>query len=211
MSTFIESQQWRYATKKFDKLKKVTDADLEVLQNAIQLSSSSYGLQLYKVIIVNNPEVRAALLPASYGQQQVVDASHLIVFANYSTVDNKDIEDYCANAENIRGLAPGTLKGYENMMISQIGSKSDADIKQWTAKQTYLALGNLLNAAADLKIDACPMEGFDSNQYAEILGIDTSKLQISLVAPIGYRAEDDQTQSQVKVRKSINELFTTIN
>lgn len=211
MSTFIESQQWRYATKKFDKLKKVTDSDLEVLQNAIQLSSSSYGLQLYKVFIVNNPEVRTALLPASYGQQQVVDASHLIVFANYATVTNKDIEDYCANAENTRGLAPGTLKGYENMMISQIGSKSDADIKQWTAKQTYLALGNLLNAAADLKIDACPMEGFDANQYAEVLGIDASKLQISLVAPIGYRAEDDQTQAQAKVRKSINELFTTIN
>ena len=104
MSQFNENAKWRYATKKFDTTKKVSAEDLATLKEAIQLSASSFGLQLYKVIIVENPALRAQLLPASWGQTQIVDASHLIVFANQTTVDNTDIDNYINNVATTRNL-----------------------------------------------------------------------------------------------------------
>ena len=210
MTNFIENQKWRYATKKFDATKKVTSEDLETLKNAIQLSSSSYGLQLYKVFIVENPEVRAQLQPVSWGQSQIVDASHLFVFANIIDVQDNHIDDYLENIVKTRGLNPEDVKGYGDFMKSKIISLSTAEKAIWTSKQTYLALGNLLNAAAELKIDVTPMEGFESEKYNEILGLDKLGLNATLVAPIGYRHEDDATQHLAKVRKPIEELFETI-
>ena len=210
MTNFIENQKWRYATKKFDATKKVTSEDLETLKNAIQLSSSSYGLQLYKVFIVENPEVRAQLQPVSWGQSQIVDASHLFVFANIIDVQDNHIDDYLENIVKTRGLNPENVKGYGDFMKSKIISLSTAEKAIWTSKQTYLALGNLLNAAAELKIDVTPMEGFEPEKYNEILGLDKLGLNATLVAPIGYRHEDDATQHLAKVRKPIEELFETI-
>ena len=210
MTNFIENQKWRYATKKFDATKKVTSEDFETLKNAIQLSSSSYGLQLYKVFIVENPEVRAQLQPVSWGQSQIVDASHLFVFANIIDVQDNHIDDYLENIVKTRGLNPEDVKGYGDFMKSKIISLSTAEKAIWTSKQTYLALGNLLNAAAELKIDVTPMEGFESEKYNEILGLDKLGLNATLVAPIGYRHEDDATQHLAKVRKPIEELFETI-
>jgi nitroreductase len=210
MSTFLENQNWRYATKKFDATKKISDSDLEILKTAIQLSSSSYGLQLYQVFIVENTAIREKLKPASWGQSQITDASHLLVFANYTKIDEADIDEYLTNATTTRNLPADALKGYDDFMKGAIGAKSDEDKKNWTSKQTYLALGNLLNAAAELKIDACPMEGFDPAQYNEILGLDALNLNAALVATIGYRAADDNTQHSAKVRKPIEKLFKTI-
>ena len=211
MTSFIENQEWRYATKKFDSSKKVSDENIEILNNAVQLSTSSYGLQLYKVFIVNNSEIRAQLKPASWGQQQITDASHLFVFAGYTKVSDEDIDHHINNIEHTRDLPSDALTGYGTFMKTQIGGKSKSEIEQWTAKQTYLALGNLLNAAAELKIDVCPMEGFDAKQYSQILGLEQLGLEVALVAPVGYRATEDDTQHQKKVRKSIDELFITIN
>lgn len=211
MSTFIENQNWRYATKKFDANRIISDAELELLQEAIQLSTSSYGLQLLKVFIIKNPAVRAELQPASWGQQQIVDASHLIVFANYTKYSEDDINEYIRLVTETRSLQADSLVAYSDFMKGTLHGLSETDFQTWTAKQTYLALGNLLNAAAELKIDVCPMEGFDSKQYNEILGLNALNLSASLVAPIGYRSVDDATQSQKKVRKSISDLFITIN
>ncbi len=210
MSTFLENQNWRYATKKFDASKKISNADLETLKTAIQLSSSSYGLQLYTVFIVENAEIREKLKPASWGQSQITDASHLLVFANNTTIEDAHIDEYLANATTTRNLPADALKGYGDFMKGAIRAKSDDDKKNWTAKQTYLAMGNLLNAAAELKIDACPMEGFDPAQYNEILGLNALNLNAALVATIGYRASDDATQNNAKVRKPIEKLFKTI-
>jgi nitroreductase len=120
MSNFIENQKWRYATKKFDTEKKISAADLETLKEAIQLSTSSYGLQLYKVFIVENREIRAKLQPASWGQSQIVDASHLLVFANIVDVQNQHIDEYIQNIANTRGLSVEDLKGYSDFMKSKI-------------------------------------------------------------------------------------------
>ena len=210
MTNFIENQKWRYATKKFDATKKVTSEDLETLKNAIQLSSSSYGLQLYKVFIVENPEVRAQLQPVSWGQSQIVDASHLLVFANIVNVQESHIDAYVQNIADTRGLSVEDLKGYSDFMKSKIVPLPVEQKAVWTSKQTYLALGNLLNAAAELKIDVTPMEGFEPEKYNEILGLDKLGLNASLVAAIGYRHEEDATQHFAKVRKPIEELFETI-
>ena len=210
MPNFIENQKWRYATKKFDATKKVSASDLETLKEAIQLSTSSYGLQLYKVFIIENPEVRSQLQPASWGQSQIIEASHLFVFANIVDVQENHIDAYVQNFANTRGLTVEDLKGYSDFMKSKIVPLQVEQKAVWTSKQTYLALGNLLNAAAELKIDVTPMEGFEPEKYNEILGLNALGLNASLVAAVGYRHEEDATQHYVKVRKPKQELFITI-
>jgi nitroreductase len=210
MSTFLENQNWRYATKKFDANKKVSQTDLDFLKEAIRLSASSFGLQLYKIIIVENTEIREKLLPAAYGQGQIVDASHLIVFANQTNFDDSDIENYLDNATQTRNLPQGTLSGYGDYIKGALGNLPQELRQIWTAKQTYLALGNLLAAAAEIKVDATPMEGFNPQQFNEILGLDKLNLNASVIAAVGYRSEDDAAQHYKKVRKSNQDLFITI-
>lgn len=210
MSTFIENQNWRYATKKFNSEKKISDTDLEILKDAIQLSSSSYGLQPYKVLIIENEEIRKQLQPASWGQSQIVEASHLLVFANITNVDADYINNYAQNMASTRSIPFESVKGYADFMISKITTLSPEQQAVWTAKQTYLALGNLLNAAAELKIDVTPMEGFVPDQYDEILGLKEKGLHATLVATVGYRHDEDDTQHYIKVRKPKSELFETI-
>jgi len=210
MKTFLENQNWRYATKKFDATKKIAAADLDFLKEAVRLSASSYGLQLYKVFIVENPALRAKLQPAAWGQSQIVDASHLFVFANQTKVDASDIDGYLENAIAERSLPAGALDGYGDFMKGAITPLPDDAKAVWTAKQTYIALGNLLAAAAELNIDATPMEGFDAAQFNEILGFDKLNLNAAVVAAVGYRHEEDATQHYKKVRKSNDDLFVTL-
>lgn len=210
MSTFIENQNWRYATKKFDTTKKVSNEDLETLKEAIRLSSSSYGLQLYKVIFVENTDLRAKLQPAAWGQSQIVDASHLIIFANQTNIGDAEIDSYLKNISETRSLPIEALSGYGDFMKGAINPLTEDAKNIWTSKQTYLALANLLNAAAELKIDVTPMEGFDPKQFNEILGLDELNLNSAVIAAIGYRHEDDDTQHYKKVRKSNEDLFITI-
>lgn len=210
MSHFLENQNWRYATKKFDAAKKITTEDLNTLKEAIRLSSSSYGLQPYKVIIVENPELRAQLQPAAYGQSQIVDASHLIIFANQTNIGDTEIDSYIKNISETRNIPNESLSGFGDYMKSNITSLSEDARNIWASKQTYLALGNLLNAAAELKIDVTPMEGFIPAKVNEILGLDKLGLNASLIATLGYRHAEDATQHHKKVRKSNEELFITL-
>ncbi|MCG2612444.1 NAD(P)H-dependent oxidoreductase [Flavobacterium sp. SM15] len=210
MSNFIKHQNWRYATKKFDATKKISNEDLEILKEAIRLSSSSYGLQPYKVLIVENPELRAKIQPAAWGQTQIVDASHLFIFANMTNLGEKDIDTYVKNIAETRGIPVENIAGYGDFMKSKIASLPEDVKNTWTAKQTYLALGNLLNAAAELQIDATPMEGFEPEKINEILGLKELGLNASLIATVGYRHEEDATQHNIKVRKSKQELFINL-
>ncbi len=210
MSTFIENQNWRYATKKFNSEKKISNSDLEILKEAIQLSSSSYGLQPYKVIIVENEEIRKQLQPASWGQNQITDASHLFVFASITNIDSVYINNFGENMAKTRNIPFDSVKGYADFMIGNITTLTPEKQMIWAQKQTYLALGNLLNAAAELKIDVTPMEGFLPEQYNEILGLTEKGLHATLVATIGYRHDEDETQHYAKVRKPISELFESI-
>ena len=207
MSTFLEHQNWRYATKKFDATKKISTEDLNTLKEAIRLSTSSFGLQPYKVIIVENPELRAQLQQASWGQSQVVDASHLFIFANQINIGDAEVDAYVKNTSIVRELPIDALAGFGDYMKGYIKPLTEDAKNIWTSKQTYLAMGNLLNAAAELKIDVTPMEGFVPAQVNEILGLDKLGLNASLIATLGYRHAEDASQHYKKVRKSNEELF----
>ncbi|RKS03248.1 NAD(P)H-dependent oxidoreductase [Flavobacterium sp. 102] len=210
MNNFIKNANWRYATKKFDATKKVSNEDLEILKEAVRLSASSYGLQPYKVIFVENPEVRAKLQPVAWGQSQIVEASHLLVFANITDFGDAQIDAHINNIAVTRGLPSASLKGYGDFMKSKITTLPIENRNVWTAKQTYIALTNLLNAAAELGIDVTPMEGFEPEKFNEILGLEKLGLNASLVATIGYRHSEDDTQNYAKVRKSNEELFINL-
>ncbi|RAR46313.1 NAD(P)H-dependent oxidoreductase [Flavobacterium lacus] len=210
MSDFISNQNWRYATKKFDATKKISSEDLETLKDAIQLSTSSYGLQPYKVFIIENPELRAKIQPFAWGQSQIVDASQLLVFANITNFGETEIDQYIANMAETRGIPVESVKGYADFMKMKITSLPEKQRNTWTSKQTYLALANLMNAAAELKIDVTPMEGFEPEKVNEILGLNELGLNASLLATIGYRHEEDATQFYKKVRKPKNELFINL-
>ena len=210
MSNFIKNANWRYATKKFDTTKKVSTEDLNTLKEAIKLSASSYGLQPYKVLIIENPELRAKLQPVAWGQSQIVEASHLLVFANITDFGDAQIDSHINNVAVTRGLPTDALQGYSDFMKSKISTLPVENRNVWTSKQTYIALSNLLNAAAELNIDVTPMEGFEAEKFNEILGLEELNLNASLVATIGYRHSEDDTQNYAKVRKSNEELFINL-
>lgn len=210
MSDFISNQKWRYATKKFDASKKISNEDFETLKEAIQLSTSSYGLQPYKILIIENPDVRAQIQPAAWGQTQIVDASHLLVFANIINIGETEIDNYINLMAETRGISVESVKGYADFMKMKITSLPEEQRNVWTSKQTYLALANLMNAAAELKIDVTPMEGFEPEKVNEILGLTVKGLNASLLATVGYRHKEDATQHYAKVRKPKNELFINL-
>lgn len=203
----LEKLKWRYATKKFDAKKEISEEDFKTLKEAIRLSASSYGLQLYRVLIIEDKELREKLKPASWGQSQITDASKLFVFCNYATVKPEDVQEYLNLKAKAINVDPKELQGYADFINGKLGEKSATEIEAWTAKQTYIALGNLLYAAAELNIDACPMEGFEADQYNDILGLKEKGLNAAVIATVGYRSEEDQTQHAPKVRKSEEDLF----
>jgi len=205
----IEDLKWRYATKKYDATKKVSDENIAQLKEAIQLSASSWGLQLYKFLDIKNPAIRESLKPHSWGQSQITDASHLFVFCSHATVSDQDTDDFIAMKAEVQGLKVEDLKGYGDFMKMKINEKSADEIIPWTEKQTYVALGNALAACAAMKIDATPMEGFDAAKYNEILGLTEKGLTASVVLAVGYRHEEDATQHQNKIRKPMETLFET--
>lgn len=210
MSTLLDNLNWRYATKKFDAAKKIADADLNTLKEAVRLAASSYGLQPYKVVIVENPEIREQLKAAAYGQTQITDASQIFIFANDLNAGAESVDAYIKNISETRGVPADALAGFADMMKGTIANLSQEAKNIWTAKQTYIALGTLLAAAAELKIDATPMEGFNAAAFNEILGFDKLGLNASVIATVGYRHGEDDTQHYKKVRKSNEELFITI-
>lgn len=203
----IKGLNWRYATKKFDSTKKISPENWDKLQEAIRLSASSYGLQLYKVLIIKDDEIRKKLKPAAYNQSQITDADAVIVFCNYTEVGSDEVDSYIKLIAETRGQKQEDLTEFGNYMKNTIAGFDDESKNVWTSKQTYIALGNLLAAASELEIDACPMEGFSASQFNEILDLDAKNLNAAVVATVGYRHEDDRLAKAKKVRKSKSELF----
>jgi nitroreductase len=208
--TIIESLNWRYSTKKFDTTKKIAKADLEILKEAIRLSASSYGLQPYQVIIVENEDLRQQIKTVAWNQSQVTDASDVLIFANMTDVGTKEVQSYIENMATTREIPSTNLKGFSDMMNNVVTTLTPEAKEIWTAKQTYIALGTLLSAAADLKIDATPMEGFDMNAVNNILQLPEKGLSATLIVTLGYRHENDTAQFLKKVRKPNEELFITL-
>ncbi len=206
--TLIKALNKRYATKLFDKTKKVSSNDLETLLDVARLTPTSYGLQLMKMVVVNDDETRQKLLEHSYGQKQVVDASHLLVLCSNASFDVKHIDDYIRNIAQTREQEVNgkQLQGFKAMLEGFRNSSNSDKLDQWMKNQQYIVLGNLLSACALLNIDACPMEGFIPQKYDEILELDKDNLKSVLVLPIGYSSDDDKYKQQKKVRVSMEDF-----
>ena len=210
MHKLIEDLNWRYATKKFDASKKISSSDLEVIKESLRLTPSSYGLQPLQFLIIENVAMRQQLIPASYGQQQIADASHLIVICAYSDLTDDHVDAYVENVISTRNSDPESVKNYGGFMKKNFAGMTDEDKLTWASKQAYIALGQLLHTCANLRIDATPMEGFIPERYSEILDLNAKHVTPILVCPIGYRHAEDATQHLNKVRKDHAELFKII-
>jgi nitroreductase len=206
----IENLNWRYATKKFDATKKICQEDLDTLKESLRLTPSSYGLQPWKFLIIENKELRSKLREHSWGQAQVTDASHLFVLCTYTDVTDQFIDEHIANTAVIRNVDPATLQGYGNFVKTKMKELSADQKKNWNSKQAYIALGQLMTVCAELRIDATPMEGFEPDKYNEILGLNERGLHATLVCPVGYRSEEDAAQHTIKVRKPTADVFDVI-
>lgn len=199
--SLIQQLDWRYATKKFDPTKEIPAADWAVLEKALVLTASSYGLQPWKFIIVTDPALKAKLRPASWGQAQVEDCSHLVVFAAKKDITEADLDKFLARTAQVRGGTVDSLAGYKGFMMGDlVKGARHAIIHEWAARQTYIAMGNLLTSAALLGIDACPFEGLEPAKYDEILGLKDSGYATVAACPLGYRAADDKYAILPKVR-----------
>ncbi len=196
----IDAMQWRHATKSFDAAKKVSDADLEELLEALRLSASSYGTQPWAFIVVTDQGLKDKLSKAAYDQRQVRECSHLVVLASFRTMDEAYVDAYIASIAEERGMTAESLKGFRDTMANKVRTTSPEDLRVWMEKQTYIALGTLLTAAALKKIDSCPMEGFDKNAVDEILGLEAQNLHAVTMCPLGYRGEADYLAIMKKVR-----------
>ena len=206
----LESLNWRYATKKFDANRTLTDVQVDQLLEAGNLAASSYGLQPYKLLVIKNQELQDQLVDHSYNQRQVADASHVIVIAVRTDVNADYISAYSDRVEKTRNLDAGTMDTSKNVMLGTIGKLSAEDLFRWSAKQTYIVLGTMMAAAAQMEIDTCPMEGFVPAKYDELLDLESKNLRSVLVLPVGYRAEDDVAQHQKKVRLPLDEIVVRV-
>ena len=210
MSSIIESLKWRYATKKFDATKKISKENLETLLEGVQLSASSYGLQPYQIFVIEDSEIREKLKSAAWNQTQLTDASQVVVFANHKSLDEAYVDNYIKNIAETRDMKVEDLQGMADMIKNSTLQMPAEMQNEWAQKQCYLALGFLLNTAAELKIDVCPMEGFSAEEFDTILGLQEKGLHTAVIACIGYRSEEDEYQHAAKVRKSTEDLFNFI-
>jgi nitroreductase/dihydropteridine reductase len=206
----LEALNWRYATKKFDSSKKISPKDLETIKEVLRLTPSSYGLQPWKFLLIENQAIRQQLREKSWGQSQVTDASHLIVFCSYLDLKEEHIDEHISNTSVTRNQDIENLAGYGNFVKKTLSNLSPTDISTWSSKQLYIALGQLMLACAEMKIDATPMEGFEPAGYDEILGLKAKNLHATLVCPIGYRHLEDGAQFLKKVRKEQDDIFEII-
>lgn len=201
--SFLENLQWRFATKQFDAEKKVSDADLEKILEAIRMSPSSFGLQPFHVHVITQNELKQQLREHSWNQPQVTDASHVLVFsARLDLSDRIDMlmELYTNGDESKREQ----MKQYEMMMRGFSENRDDQWLYNWAAKQSYIAMGFAMAACAELQIDSCPMEGIDASKYDEILQ-HPAHLKTTFALPIGYRKDGP---ARPKVRFAKEDLFS---
>lgn len=206
MNSLSESQllaalNWRYATKQFDATKKIPAATWATLEDSLVLSPSSFGLQPYRFVVVDDKAMREKLLPHTWNQRQVVDASHYVVFTVRTSMTEAEIDAFLNLVAAARGVGLETLQGYRGMMTGFLLSDGfKPRVPQWAALQAYIALGNLMTSAALLGVDACPIEGFSPAEYDKLLDLPAQGYASVVCCALGYRAATDKYASIKKVR-----------
>lgn len=210
MSPLLEALKWRYATKKFDAERTLSDDKITVIKEAFNLTASSFGLQPVRLLVVQDQKIQDELVALSMNQQQVADASHVLVFCIEKNIDASYIEAYFKNVQETRKTPDEILKPFRDYLNSHFENETSDNITHWATKQAYLAMGNLLTVCAFEEVDACPMEGFDPVGYDTLFNLEEKGLSSVLVMPIGYRAEDDMFSEFKKVRKTLQDAIIEI-
>ncbi|MCG3146778.1 MAG: putative NAD(P)H nitroreductase YfkO [Verrucomicrobiae bacterium] len=200
-TTLLQQLRWRYATKKFDSTKTIPAADWQALEEALVLTPSSYGLQPWRFIVITDPATKEKLVPVSWGQRQVADASHLVVFTIKKNMSAADVDRHLERIAAVRGGTAQSLASFRKMMLSDVieGPRSKI-VNEWATRQVYIALGNFMTSAAMLGIDTCPLEGIEPEKYDAILGLPARGLATMVGCVAGYRAADDKYAALPKVR-----------
>ena len=208
--SLLNALKWRYAAKKFEDSKIISPSEIDKIKEGFNLSASSYGLQPVELLLVHNKTIQKELVPMSMNQPQVAQASHVAVFCVKTSIDADYVIDYFNRIKEIRQTPDEILEPYRSHIIESFSSKTTEEVFLWSAKQAYIAMGNLLAVCADLSIDSCPMEGFEPDKYDAYFDLKAKGLRSVLVMPFGYRAEDDPFASMQKVRKPITDSVTEI-
>ncbi|WP_431136825.1 NAD(P)H-dependent oxidoreductase [Psychroserpens mesophilus] len=206
----IDHLKWRYATKKFNPSKLLSDHKLQTIKEAFNLTATSFGLQTVSLLVVSDKDKREQLIEYSYQQKQVLDASHLLVICIQDDISDSDVDNLFDSVADLRQTPPDILEPYRRDLKVMMQNMSKTERQDWSIKQAYIALGNLMTVCAIERIDACPMEGFISEKYDEILNLRKRNLKSVLLLPIGYRAEDDKFATFKKVRKTIDDSVITL-
>ncbi|MBZ9630226.1 NAD(P)H-dependent oxidoreductase [Salegentibacter sp. LM13S] len=207
----IKALQWRYATKKFDPNKILSEEKIDILKEAFNLTATSYGLQPLKMVVVRNKDLQEKLKSASWEQQQLNTASHVLVICIEKKVDKHFIEQYFKRVKHIRETPDEILDPFKNSLVDSFESKAEEEVHSWAINQAYLTLGTLLTVCATEEIDACPMEGFEPDKYDELLDLEVHNLKSVLALPVGYRAEDDMFSEFKKVRRPLGDVIIEMN
>lgn len=207
-SQLLEALRWRYATKVFDPARRIPDETWAALEQALVLSASSFGLQPYRFVVVQDAAMRRQLMAHAWNQRQVVDASHFVVFAARTSVTEAEIDAFIRRIAEVRGTTVDKLVSYRQMMVGSLLNPQFAPLAlHWAAHQAYLALGNLLTCAAQLGVDACPIEGFEPPAFDRLLGLTERGLHAVACCALGYRAAEDKYATLPKVRMPAEQLF----
>ena len=199
--TLINALNWRYATKQFDATRRIDAATWATLEASLVLAPSSFGLQPWKFLVVETPSLREQLVAASWGQTQVKDASHLLVFAVRENLGDEHLDRYLARTAEVRNVDVESLAGFRKVIAGSLdGARAAGRLDQWQTRQLYIALGQFMTSAALLGIDTCPMEGLEPAKYDEILGLQGSGWKTVFACPAGYRSAEDKYATTPKVR-----------
>jgi nitroreductase len=207
----LNALEWRYATKVFDPAKKIPADIWHALEQALVLTPTSYGMQPYQFLVVQDAAKRAALLPHSWNQKQVVDCSHFVVFTARTEMTEADVAKFIQRTSEVRDILLEKLNFNRDMILSDVvkGPRGKT-AHEWAARQCYIALGNLMTSAAVLGVDACPMEGINPLEYDHVLGLNGSGFKTVVACALGYRAAGDKYASLPKVRFETKDLVRVI-
>jgi len=207
----LTALNWRYATKVFDAARKIPADVWRTLEQSLVLTPTSYGLQPYKFLVVQDPGKRAELLPHSWGQKQVLDCSQFVVFIARTEMTEADVDRLIQRTVAVRQLPANALDAYRGMMVGDIvNGPRGKRAHEWAARQAYIALGNLMTCAAMLDVDTCPMEGLNPVEYDRILNLAGTGYATVVACALGYRAAADKYASLAKVRYAAKDLVQTV-
>lgn len=204
----LDALRWRYATKKYSE-KKIPDEKLNRIISSIHLSASSFGMQPYRIFVIENQKLRKELSMFSFNPQ-VTEASHLLVFAAFDSINKKRIQEYLELIAKERDIPLQSLAVFKEKVLDGLLLKSDEENFNWAAKQAYLALGTALVAAATEKIDATPMEGFNAENFDDLLGFKEKGLRTVVIMSLGYRSQNDDSYSKTKKVRWLKDEFVTV-